>query len=69
MLVHPQAENHYTTDYPDEDLAWDDQFGRNPYRYARDDIPGSDDLDEEYQEDGDGDEGWDRIGKPTHDEY
>ena len=28
------AENHYTADYPEDDLDWDDQFDRNPYRYA-----------------------------------
>ncbi|KAK0753395.1 hypothetical protein B0T18DRAFT_13377 [Schizothecium vesticola] len=38
------AENHYTADYPNEELDWDDEFDRNPYRYADGgDGPGIDD--------------------------
>lgn len=32
--AHWSAENHYTADYPNEELDWDDEFDRNPYRYA-----------------------------------
>lgn len=30
------AENYYTADYPDEELAWDDMWDRNPYRFVND---------------------------------
>lgn len=32
--AHWPAENHYTADYPNEELDSDDEFDRNPYRYA-----------------------------------
>ncbi|KAL2164529.1 hypothetical protein VTH06DRAFT_3745 [Thermothelomyces fergusii] len=28
------AENYYTADYPEEELDWDDELGRNPYTYT-----------------------------------
>ena len=27
------AENHHSTDYPDEELGSDDEFDQNPYQY------------------------------------
>jgi hypothetical protein len=32
LTIHP-AENHYTADYPDEEVDSDDEFGRNAYNY------------------------------------
>ena len=31
------AENHYSADYPDEEVESDDEYDRNPYQYAADD--------------------------------
>ncbi len=60
-LTSKTAENYYTADYPDEDLDWDDQFDRNPYRYAHENgsDKGGDDDDEL---DDDDDDAWDKIG-------
>jgi hypothetical protein len=33
----PLAENHYSADYPDEEVESDDEYDRNPYQYADDD--------------------------------
>jgi len=30
------AENHYTADYPDDEVASDDEYGVDPYRFTRD---------------------------------
>lgn len=43
------AENHYTADYPDEEVASDDEYDRNAYHYR---TGNASDL-EEYGEDGD----------------
>jgi hypothetical protein len=43
------AENHYSADYPDEEVESDDEYGRNPYQYANnddDDAAFSDDSEE-----------------------
>lgn len=40
------AENHYTADYPDEEVESDDEYGRNPYQYANDDGAFSDGSEE-----------------------
>ncbi|KAK0646566.1 hypothetical protein B0T16DRAFT_164944 [Cercophora newfieldiana] len=53
------AENYYTADYPDEDLDWDDQFDRNPYRFATGN--GSDKDEDEDDNDDDSDEPWEEI--------
>ena len=43
---HP-AENHYTADYPDDDVDSDDEYDRNPYQYTNDDDAAfSDDSDD-----------------------
>lgn len=36
------AENHYTADYPEDEVASDDEFDRNPYLYHNED--GSDEI-------------------------
>ncbi|KAK4456251.1 hypothetical protein QBC34DRAFT_13661 [Podospora aff. communis PSN243] len=57
------AENYYTADYPDEDLDWDDQFDRNPYRFATgngSDVDEHDDDDDD-ESDLDDDEPWEKI--------
>jgi hypothetical protein len=33
VLMSP-AESHYTADYPEEELSYDDEYNRNPYRYT-----------------------------------
>jgi len=45
----PLAENHYTADYPDEEVASDDEFDRNAYHY-RTDLK---EYDEEFEDDED----------------
>lgn len=32
-LTSAAAENHPSTDYPDEEVASDDEYGANPYQY------------------------------------
>ncbi|TRX94849.1 hypothetical protein FHL15_004310 [Xylaria flabelliformis] len=49
------AENYYTADYPDEEVATDDEFGKNPYAFRTDnasdleeyDVESDDQFDEE----------------------
>jgi hypothetical protein len=41
------AENHYTADYPEDEVESDDEFGRNPYHYRN--MNASDD--EEFDND------------------
>lgn len=53
------AENYYTADYPDEDLDWDDQFDRNPYRFATGN--GSDEDEDEDDDGNDDDQPWEEI--------
>ncbi|KAK1835257.1 hypothetical protein QBC39DRAFT_173428 [Podospora conica] len=36
------SENHYTADYPDEELDWHDETNQDPYRYADDGMDGGD---------------------------
>lgn len=63
------AENHYSADYPDEEVCYDDEFGRNPYRFrtrnASDDEEydvndfvdeGTDDADADADDDDEDDE-------------
>ncbi|KAK3357494.1 hypothetical protein B0T25DRAFT_160662 [Lasiosphaeria hispida] len=50
------AENYHTADYPDEDLDWDDELDRNPYRYH-------DSGDDGFDEDGIEKDVWDRYGE------
>ncbi|KAI0202774.1 hypothetical protein F4808DRAFT_458490 [Astrocystis sublimbata] len=47
------AENHYTADYPDEEVATDDEFDSNPYRFRTDNAS---DLEEFGRELGSDDE-------------
>ncbi|KAK0623513.1 hypothetical protein B0T14DRAFT_536385 [Immersiella caudata] len=54
------AENYYTADYPDEELDWDDQFDRNPYRFATSNGSGVDEDEDDDVNDLD-DEPWDKI--------
>ncbi|KAK4247761.1 hypothetical protein C7999DRAFT_31838 [Corynascus novoguineensis] len=49
------AENYYTADYPEEELDWDDEFGRNPYTYTTQ----NDSDREEYDVRDFDDENWD----------
>lgn len=49
LLILLIAENHYTADYPDEEVASDDEYDRNAYRYR---TGNASDL-EEYDEDDD----------------
>ncbi|KAK0711122.1 hypothetical protein B0H67DRAFT_491594 [Lasiosphaeris hirsuta] len=50
------AENYHTADYPDEDLDWDDELDRDPYRYHN---SGDEGLDEDGLEK----DIWDRFGE------
>ncbi|KAK4123743.1 hypothetical protein N657DRAFT_423085 [Parathielavia appendiculata] len=46
------AEDHYTADYPDEDLDWDDEFGRYPYHYLNQNASDMEEWDErDYMDD------------------
>jgi len=54
-LTSRPAENYYTADYPEEELDWDDEFGRNPYTYTTQ----NDSDREEYDVRDFDDENWD----------
>lgn len=40
------AENHYTADYPDDEVASDDEFDRNPYHYRTHNASDLEEFDE-----------------------
>ncbi|GAB1320562.1 hypothetical protein MFIFM68171_10772 [Madurella fahalii] len=40
------SENHYTTEYPDEDLPWDDEFDRGAYHYMTQNASDLEEFDE-----------------------
>lgn len=48
----PKAENHYTADYPDEEVASDDEFDRNAYNYRTGNASDLEEYDEDEDEDG-----------------
>jgi len=41
------AENHHSTDYPDEEVDSDDEFGRNPYLYRNRNASDDEEFDED----------------------
>jgi hypothetical protein len=45
------AENHYTADYPDEEVASDDEFDRNAYNYRTGNASDLEEYDEEFEDD------------------
>jgi hypothetical protein len=45
------AENHYTADYPDEEVASDDEFDRNAYNYRTGNASDLEEYDEDFEED------------------
>jgi hypothetical protein len=47
-----KAENHYTADYPDEEVASDDEFDRNAYNYRTGNASDLEEYDEELDEGG-----------------
>jgi Transcription factor Iwr1 len=47
-----EAENHYTADYPDEEVASDDEYDRNAYNYRTGNASDLEEFDEEYDEGG-----------------
>ncbi|KAK0722732.1 hypothetical protein B0T26DRAFT_703785 [Lasiosphaeria miniovina] len=53
------AENYYTTEYPDEDLDGDDQFGRSPYKFVN---RNASDVEEYDVNDFDDERFWDKRG-------
>ncbi|KAI0024764.1 hypothetical protein F4780DRAFT_724900 [Xylariomycetidae sp. FL0641] len=50
------AENYYTADYPDEEVASDDEYGQNPYAYRNNASDDEYDLDEDSEDDPFGDD-------------
>lgn len=45
------AENHYTADYPDDEVASDDEFGQNAYAYRTGNASDLEEYDiDNYQE-------------------
>jgi hypothetical protein len=40
------AENYYTTEYPDEDLEWDDELDHNAYHYVNQNASDLEEFDE-----------------------
>ncbi|KAK3692937.1 hypothetical protein B0T22DRAFT_448613 [Podospora appendiculata] len=56
------AENYYTADYPDEDLDWDDEFDREPYKF----VNGNASDEEEYDENEFINGVWDKSGLPPN---
>ncbi|KAL8347043.1 hypothetical protein RB601_003365 [Gaeumannomyces tritici] len=63
------AENYYAADYPDDEVATDDEFDRNPYLYRTGNASDLEEFDEASESE-DNDEGDDRfkitIGKPQN---
>jgi hypothetical protein len=49
-LTRITAENHYTADYPEDEIDEDDEYGRNAYKYRTRNAADE----EEYDVDGDG---------------
>lgn len=45
------AENHYTADYPDEEVDSDDEFGRNAYHYRTHNASDLEEFDEDDNDD------------------
>jgi hypothetical protein len=41
------AENHYTADYPDEEVDSDDEYGRNAYNYRTHNASDLEEFDED----------------------
>lgn len=41
------AEDHYTADYPDEEVESDDEFGRNAYNYRNHNASDLEEFDED----------------------
>lgn len=58
LLTAHTAENYYTADYPDEEVATDDEYGRNAYSFRNGNAS---DL-EEYDVDDDSDSTDDGLG-------
>ena len=46
MLTDHLAEDYYAADYPDEDLDWDDELGRNAYHYMNQNASDMEEFDE-----------------------
>ncbi|KAL8381417.1 hypothetical protein RB595_005607 [Gaeumannomyces hyphopodioides] len=63
------AENYYAADYPDDEVATDDEFDRNPYLYRTGNASDLEEFDDASESE-DNDEGDDRfkitIGKPQN---
>jgi hypothetical protein len=51
QLTSHVAEDYYAADYPDEDLDWDDEFNRNPYRYLNQNASDMEEFDERDYDD------------------
>lgn len=73
------AENHPSTDYPEDEVASDDEYDRNPYRFRNRNASDEEEFDEDdatFSEDDDNEESrkpaWARrtwkMGQPLHDE-
>lgn len=58
LLTARIAENYYTADYPDEEVATDDEYGRNAYSFRNENAS---DL-EEYDVENDSDSADDELG-------
>jgi hypothetical protein len=41
------AENHHSTDYPDEEIASDDEYDRNPYLFRNRNASDEEEFDED----------------------
>jgi len=55
----PVAENHYTADYPEDEVASDDEYDQDPYRFRNGNASDNEEYgsdDNAYSVDGDEDE-------------
>lgn len=60
--VHPQlanffsAENHYTADYPEDEVDSDDEFDRHPYMFRNENASDEEEFDNRFFDENDDDE-------------
>jgi hypothetical protein len=47
------AENHYTADYPEDEVDSDDEYGRHPYLYRNTNASDDEEFDNAYYSDSD----------------
>jgi hypothetical protein len=55
LLAHA-AENHYTADYPEDEVDTDDEFDRHPYLFRNDNASDEEEYDNRFYDENDDDD-------------